>query len=234
KGSEPQVSSSFEEEEDNLGEPPSPAQSLSVDKDLPSRGSSAEDQDRQESVPTSYPSGEDFAEGQLDRRRIPVVVLTTVSSEVEQGDQEDVNLLEPSEEEEHPGLARSPLVEYGQEERPTLVDLCSPRRSTLAPPSRSVSGELYKLFAQIQSYALPPETEEDASMEEEEEEEEEVLTSSGEGTTEPIFITQVKESLDSGRSHVSLGKVTLNVPEKLKGYEELLGGDPGSDFVEPK
>ncbi|XP_026548564.1 X-ray radiation resistance-associated protein 1-like, partial [Notechis scutatus] len=44
----------------------------------------------------------------------------------------------------------------------------------------------------------------------------------------------VKESLDSRRSRLSLGKVTLNVPEKLKGYEELLGGDPGSDFVEPK
>uniref|UniRef100_A0A8C5WNF7 Uncharacterized protein n=1 Tax=Laticauda laticaudata TaxID=8630 RepID=A0A8C5WNF7_LATLA len=240
KGSEPLVSSSFGEED--LDEPPSPAQSLSVDKDLPSRGSSAEDQDRQESMPTSYPSGEDLAEGQLDQQRIPVVVLTTVSSEVEYGDQEeppqlptsgiqDVNLLESSEEEEHPGLSSSPLVEYGQEERPTLVDLCSARRSTLVLPSRSVSGELYKLFAQIQSYALPPEPEEDASTEEEEEE---VLMSSREGTTEPIFITQVKESLDSGTSHLSLGKVTLNVPEKFKGYEELLGGDPGSDFVEPK
>ncbi|XP_026550068.1 uncharacterized protein LOC113432066, partial [Notechis scutatus] len=204
KGSEPRVSSSFEEEED-LGESPSPARSLSVDEDLPSRGSSAEAQDQQESVPTSYPSGEDLAEGPLDQQRIPVVVLTTVSSEVEYGDQEeppqlptsgfqDVNLLESSEEEERPGLASSPLVEYGQEERPTLEDLCSPRRSTLVLPSRSVSGELYKLFAQIQSYALPPEPEEDASTEEEEEEEEEeVLTSSREGTTEPIFITQVGE-----------------------------------------
>ncbi|ETE58896.1 X-ray radiation resistance-associated protein 1, partial [Ophiophagus hannah] len=162
-------------EQEDLGEPSSPAQSLSADKDLPSRGSSAEDQDRQESVPTSYPSVEDLAEGQLDQQRIPMVVLTTISSGVEYGDQEepsqlptsgfqDVNLLESSEEEEHPESPSSPLVEYSQEERPTLVE----------------------------------------------------------------------ESLKSRTSRLSSGKVTLNVPEKFRGYEELLGGDPGSDFVEPK
>ncbi|XP_058042039.1 X-ray radiation resistance-associated protein 1 [Ahaetulla prasina] len=239
KGSEPLVSSEPGLGEEDLSVPLSPVRSLSAEKDLPSRGSSAEDQDREESVPISYPSEEDLEEGVPligSGELLPEVALPTVSSEEEEEEEEpsqlptfvleDMTLLGSSEEEEYPGSPSSPL---GEKENLTLVDLSTQTSSRfLVPPSRSVSGDLYKLFAQVRDYALPPEPEEDASMVEE------MLTSSGQGVTEPIFITQVEESLDSRRSRLNLGKVTLNVPEKLRGYEELLGGDPGSDFVEPK
>ncbi|XP_060538727.1 uncharacterized protein LOC117676426 [Pantherophis guttatus] len=237
--SETLVSSEHGLKGEDLGVPLSPVRSLSVEKDLPSRGSSVEDEDREEPVAISYPSGEDLEEGvplMGSGDLLPEVALLTVSSEEEEEETsplptfvlEDVDLLGSSEEGEYSGSPSSPFVEDGQESL-MLVD-SSAQTSTrfLVPPSRSVSGELSKLFAQIHDYALPPEPEEDAFLAEE------MLTSSGQGVTEPIFITQVEESLDSRRSHLSLGKVTLNVPEKFRGYEELLGGDPGSDFVEPK
>lgn len=198
KESETLVSSEHGLGGEDLGVPLSPVQSLSVEKDLPSRGSSAEDEDREESVPISYPSGEDLEEGVPltgSGDLLPEVALPTVSSEEEEEETsplptlvlEDMDLLGSSEEEEYPGSPSSPFVEDGQES--LMLEDSSTQTSTrfLVPPSRSVSGDLAKLFVQIHSYALPPEPEEDAFMAEE------MFTSSGQDVTEPIFITQVGE-----------------------------------------
>ncbi|XP_039211813.1 X-ray radiation resistance-associated protein 1 isoform X2 [Crotalus tigris] len=218
KGSKPLVSS-----EGGLGE------DLGVPPSTPGE-SSAEDEDLQESMPISVPGGEDGG--------LPEAALPTVSSEEDEDQEEpsqlptsgfqDMNLLASSEEEEQP--PSPPLVDRGQEQSLTLVDSSPGPTSSqpLVPASRSVSRELRGLFAQIQSYALPPEPEEEEEEDTDTSTAEEVLTSSGEGVTEPIFITQVDESLDSWGTRLS-----PPLPEKLRGYEDLLGGDPGSDFVEP-
>lgn len=202
KGTEPLVSS-----EGGLGE------ELGVPLSPPGE-SSAEDEDLQESRPISVPSGEDLAHGPP-----PEAALPAVSSE-EDEDQEgssqlptagfqDMNLSTSSEEEEHPGSPSSPLVDHGQEESLTLEDLSpgpTPSQPSV-PASRSVSRELHGLFAQIQAYALPPEPEEEE--EEDTSAAEEVLTSSsGEGVTQPIFITQVGELGGDARWRGVLGLVT--------------------------
>ncbi|KAM3837438.1 X-ray radiation resistance-associated protein 1 isoform 2-T2 [Vipera latastei] len=230
KGTEPLVSS-----EGGLGE------ELGVPLSPPGE-SSAEDEDLQESRPISVPSGEDLAHGAPPEAALPVI--SSEEDEDQEGSSQlptagfqDMNLSGSSEEEEHPGSPSSPLVDHGQEESLTLEDLSpGPTPSQpLVPASRSVSRELHGLFAQIQAYALPPEPEQEEEEEEDTSAAEEVLTSSsGEGVTQPIFITQVDESLDSRGTQRSSGKAAPPVPERFRGYEDLLGGDPGSDFVEPK
>ncbi|CAI5773577.1 X-ray radiation resistance-associated protein 1 [Podarcis lilfordi] len=108
--------------------------------------------------------------------------------------------------------------------------------------SGSSSRELYMLFAKVHSSTKPIfETYDSLSSEGE------VFSGSGEFVeaeeTESIFMTQVDEESGplpkteraaSPRKMSGKGKRQAQpVPEKYKGYEELLGGDPGADFVDP-
>ncbi|XP_070605514.1 X-ray radiation resistance-associated protein 1 isoform X2 [Erythrolamprus reginae] len=172
KGSEPLMAS--ERGEEDLGGPLSPVRS---------RRSSAGDRDREEPVPVSQPSGEDFGEGDLssdegeeeeeeeeeeerEASRLPILQL------------EGMDLSASSSDERLVGSSGFSFLEDGGKERRGSPLL-------LVPPSRSISRELYQLIAQVQSYALPPEPEDEAPTAEE------MLRRSREGTTEPIFITQV-------------------------------------------
>ncbi|XP_033001716.1 X-ray radiation resistance-associated protein 1 [Lacerta agilis] len=107
--------------------------------------------------------------------------------------------------------------------------------------SRSSSRELYMLFARVHSSTKPIGTYDSLSSEGE------MFSSSGEFVeakeTESIFMTQVDEesgSLQKPERAASPPKgagkgkrQAQPVPEKYKGYEELLGGDPGADFIDP-
>ncbi|XP_062983823.1 X-ray radiation resistance-associated protein 1-like [Elgaria multicarinata webbii] len=114
--------------------------------------------------------------------------------------------------------------------------------SVLVPPSQSTSGELYKLFAKAHSDAVP------FGLSGERSSEDEMSHSSGEFVedeeSESFFMTQGDEASGSHLKPLTeepqlkqpredKKREYQNVPEKYKGYEELLGGDPGPDFIEP-
>nr|XP_034970637.1 X-ray radiation resistance-associated protein 1 [Zootoca vivipara]XP_034970638.1 X-ray radiation resistance-associated protein 1 [Zootoca vivipara] len=104
--------------------------------------------------------------------------------------------------------------------------------------SQSSSRELYMLFARVHSSTKPIRTCDSEG---------EMLSGSGEFVeaeeTESIFMTQVDEEpgsslkperAESPPKRAGKGKRKAEpVPEKYKGYEELLGGDPGVDFIDP-
>nr|XP_060623143.1 X-ray radiation resistance-associated protein 1 [Anolis sagrei ordinatus] len=99
-------------------------------------------------------------------------------------------------------------------------------------PSRSSSRELYELFAQAHLAAVPPGIDDEFSSEICSPREE----SPGEGESGSFFMTQVDEVPTITKKSIKSQRKTrksLQVPEKYRGYEELLGGDPGPDFVEP-
>ncbi|KAM6447715.1 X-ray radiation resistance-associated protein 1 isoform 2-T3 [Liasis olivaceus] len=247
----PPSGSSTEEQDQQEAFPPSGSSTEEQDQQevFPPSGSSTEKRDQQEPTLFSYSGGEDLSECisliGSSARHLPEVHLPTISLVDEDQAEpsllptlvfQDMNLSDSSKEQEHPGFPppSSSLVEHGQKKTLTLAELSSLRKSSplLFPPSRSDSRELYELFARAQSYALPPEPEDGISTEKE------MHTSSIEdvtemGKSEPIFMTQVDESIGSRLSSEKKAE-SPRVPEKFKGYEELLGGDPGSDFVEPK
>uniref|UniRef100_A0ABM5FVS8 X-ray radiation resistance-associated protein 1 n=1 Tax=Pogona vitticeps TaxID=103695 RepID=A0ABM5FVS8_9SAUR len=126
-----------------------------------------------------------------------------------------------------------------------VVDNLPPRRPSTAPksslqllsPSRSSSSELYQLFARIQPEAVPSRLYDELSTDTE------MLSSSAESlaaeTSQSFFMTQVDDAsgpLLEPTEQPSKDQLTgpsHAVPEKYRGYEELLGGDPGPDFIEP-
>nr|XP_016852922.1 PREDICTED: X-ray radiation resistance-associated protein 1 isoform X2 [Anolis carolinensis] len=110
-----------------------------------------------------------------------------------------------------------------------------PRLQKISPkslsPSRSSSRELYELFAQAHLAAIPSGNDDEFSSE---------MCSPGEespaeGKSGSFFMTQLDEvpTIEKKSPKERKKRKSLKVPEKYRGYEELLGGDPGPDFVEP-
>ncbi|KAJ7320626.1 hypothetical protein JRQ81_020137 [Phrynocephalus forsythii] len=124
----------------------------------------------------------------------------------------------------------SPLGDLPPPESPTASKVSL---QLLSPSSR----ELYQLFARIHSEAAPSGLYDDLSTDSE------MLSSSqefvGAEKSESFFMTQVDHSSGPHLEPTEQSSIeelvapSRSVPEKYRGYEEMLGGDPGPDFIEP-
>ncbi|XP_061485099.1 X-ray radiation resistance-associated protein 1 isoform X2 [Rhineura floridana] len=235
--SEPISPSMLPTEGPDLSEPLPPMRSPPAEDHLepiPLPSSPGQEQNLPERIPsTGPPAGEQ------------VVASTPIFREPNWSEPEPQFGLPPVQEEP----LKSPPISFSPEDRDLVEAFPLSRSSTeeqrslkRLPPSQSSSRELYLLFARVQSGAMPLRALHGFSSEYE------MLSSSEEfleaEESESFFMTQVDEEESSSfvkpaeepSRHKQSSKEkqgSQQVPEKYKGYEELLGGDPGPDFIEP-
>ncbi|XP_042314780.1 X-ray radiation resistance-associated protein 1 isoform X2 [Sceloporus undulatus] len=206
---------------------------------FPPTGSALEEKDQPESVPlpSSFleeqkflepvpPSGSLGGEENLVGSLLPAV-------EHDLSKEQDLSASQNINQEPEPQMSRIsvPQAEDFQPSAPSQLQKIS---SDFLLASRSSSRELYRLFAEARLEAMPIGLSDEYpsdifSIDEEFLKEEKA---------DHFFMTQVDEE---SSSHLQLSEQPREgktrkpwiVPEKYQGYEELLGGDPGPDFVEP-